>query len=132
MAERDEEQPNALVDMRDEPDEDEGESSDIGPPPHVAETPKYKYGHRITLDHDDMDKLGIDELPKVGHKVHVVAHGEVTHASDEEHQDHEGKTRRHKRVEIQLKKMHVAKASEKKPTIRDAVESGIKDASDEE
>lgn len=63
----------------------------------------YPYGTRVRLGDEELNKLGIDELPQVGDGVHVHGHGHVTSVSEDHHEG--GKKRRH--VEIQLKHMAV-------------------------
>lgn len=63
----------------------------------------YPYGTRVRLGDEELDKLGIDELPQVGDGMHVHGHGHVTSVSEDHHEG--GKKRRH--VEIQLKHMQV-------------------------
>lgn len=84
----------------------------------------YSYEHRITLDQDTLDKLGI-ETPKVGDKYHVLGHGEVKSVSQ-----HEGPGDKSTRVELQLKRMGMKPAA-KKGSLRDAVNAGIKQAEEE-
>jgi hypothetical protein len=87
----------------------------------------YSYEHRISLDEDAMDKLGMNELPKVGDKYHV--HGIAHVASVNMNQDTGGKKR--KRVELQFHQMGVAPAPKSSTGgAKGAVESGIKDANE--
>jgi len=81
----------------------------------------YSYEHRISLDQDTLDKLGID-VPKVGDKYHVLGHGEVTHVS--QHSQPGEKTTR---VELQLKRMGIKKAPG--GGLLGAVSKGVDDAS---
>lgn len=71
----------------------------------------YPYGLSMHLGHEELTKLGLDKLPRVGDKLHLRAHAHVTSVS-ENHRDG-GKSER--RIELQLRKMEVAaekKASE--------------------
>lgn len=63
----------------------------------------YPYGTRVSLGPDELDKLGTTTLPGVGTEVHVHARGHVTSVSE----DHREGGKKHRRVEIQLKHMHV-------------------------
>lgn len=85
----------------------------------------YSYEHRVTLDADALDKLGVD-TPKVGDVFDVLAHGHVMSVSSNESEN--GK--KSHRVELQLKKM-AAKAQKKGgKSMLDAVNEGIKDANE--
>lgn len=61
----------------------------------------YPYGLSVDLDHESLEKLGMDKLPRVGQKLHLHAHAHVTSVR-EEHRDG-GKKHRH--LTIQLRKM---------------------------
>lgn len=65
--------------------------------------PHYPYGLEVSLEHEQLNKLGMDKLPKVGDKLHLHAHAHVTHVS--EHSEEGGKKRRS--VRLQLRKMHI-------------------------
>lgn len=67
--------------------------------------PTYPYGTQISLRHEDLQKLGMGELPKVGAKFHVHGHAVVTNVSHEERQS--GPPSR--RVELQIRKMSLKK-----------------------
>ena len=47
----------------------------------MASQPEYPWGLCITLDNDSLDKLDIDELPKVGGRITIVAVARVTSVS---------------------------------------------------
>lgn len=91
----------------------------------------YSYEHRITLDQDTLDKLGITDTPKVGDTYHVLGHGEVKSVS--QHASPGDKTTR---VELQLKRMGMKKAAGNlggsSGGLLGAVSSGIKEAQDGE
>jgi Major coat protein-like len=130
----DEDRPMGLTDMARDPDDDDNDEHEAtivvgGKGPHKPKTPVYKYGHRISLDHEDLGKLDM-EPPKVGDKMHVLAHGEVTSVRSEDHEDGDGKRHREHHVEVQLKKMHVANKGEH-ASAKDALERGLKDASED-
>ena len=67
--------------------------------------PTYPYGTQISLRHEDLQKLGMGELPKVGQKFHLHGHAVVTSVSHEERQS--GPPSR--RVELQIHKMALKK-----------------------
>jgi hypothetical protein len=87
------------------------------------ETPNpYSYEHRITLNGEDADKLGIG-TPKVGDVFDTAGLGHVVSVSQQDSQN--GKSER--RIEIQMKRMAM-KARQKKgksalDTVSDAVDS---------
>lgn len=58
----------------------------------------YPYGLRVHLGHDELQKLGIDTLPKAGSKVHLRAHAHV--ASVEDRQRDGGKPERSMSLEL--------------------------------
>lgn len=93
----------------------------------VTQTP-YSYEHRITLNNDMLDKLGMD-IPQVGDKYHVMGHGEVTNVS--QNADEGGKSGR---VEIQLKRLGMRKkgGSSLNGGMKDALNSGISEATSDD
>lgn len=86
----------------------------------------YAYGHRISLDDEHIQKLGLGDSIKDGDPVHVVAHGKVTSSSSN---SRNGKAER--RIEIQLHRMGVEKTA-KKASLSDAIDDGIKNAKAED
>lgn len=62
----------------------------------------YPYGVCLTLDTDELAKLGIKELPSVGDECHVEAVGEVTSVSEQDSGNGEQRS-----VRIQLQMMEV-------------------------
>jgi hypothetical protein len=83
----------------------------------------YSYEHRITLDQDTLDRLGIG-TPKVGDKYHVLGHGEVTHVSQ-----NSSPGEKSTRVELQMKRMGLKKGGLKGGNgLLSAVNSGISEA----
>lgn len=89
----------------------------IGPDP-------YSYEHRITLDQGALDKLGVDKVPQVGDKFHVMGHGEVVRVSQ-----HDEAGDKSTRVELQMKRMGVKKGAG--GGLRGAVEKGIQEADED-
>lgn len=100
-----------------------GKESLDSKPGKITSSP-YSYEHRITLDQNALDKLGIEGVPNVGDKFHVMGHGEVVNVSSHSSEDGSKSTR----VELQMKKMGVRK---KGGGLSDAINSGIKDASND-
>jgi hypothetical protein len=87
----------------------------------------YSYEHRISLDQDALDKLGVAGTPKVGDIFHVIGQGHV-HSVDM-NEDDEGKNLR---VGIQLRKLGVKKSEgATKGGAFDAVSKGVDEASEE-
>ena len=94
----------------------------------------YSYDHRISLDQDAQDKLGIQN-PKVGDIFHVMGEAHVHSVSSHDHADHGGNSS----VGLQFKKLHVrthegtvddggkTTGTTKKGSL-DAVSKGIKEA----
>lgn len=88
----------------------------IGPDP-------YSYEHRISLDSDALDKLGID-VPKVGDTYHVMGHAEVKSVSQNDH----GAGDKSTRVELQFKRMGMQPKVKGAGGLLGAVNDGIKQA----
>lgn len=83
----------------------------------------YSYEHRISLDQDSLDKLGID-VPKVGDTYHVLGHAEVKSVSQNDH----GAGDKSTRVELQFKRMGMKPKPKGAGGLLGAVNSGIKQA----
>lgn len=81
----------------------------------------YSYEHRITLDQNALDKIGVD-TPQVGDQFHVLGHGEVVNVSSHDSQDGGKSTR----VEMQMKKLGLKKKGSH--GIGDAINKGIEEA----
>jgi hypothetical protein len=88
---------------------------------------KYPYGLRVDLGHEEMQKLGMDSMPKVGDKVHLQSHAHVVSASES---SHEGDDEPQRRVSLELRHMAVGPAP-KEGTIEDPTADGMKGAMDE-
>lgn len=88
----------------------------------------YSYEHRISLDQDSLDKLGMD-IPKTGDKLHVMGHAEVKSVSQNDHGGEGGKT---SRVELQFKRMALRPKSKDDGGLRGAVDAGIKQGSSDD
>jgi hypothetical protein len=59
----------------------DAEDTESGEDAMPMEKGSYPYGCCISLDKDELDKLGIKVLPTVGREVHIVAVGKVTRVS---------------------------------------------------
>lgn len=86
----------------------------------------YSYSHRITLDQDNLDQLGMT-MPKVGDKFHVLGHAEVKSISQNDHGAGEKATR----VELQMKRLGLKPKAAKGGGLLGAVNQGISEAGDE-
>lgn len=71
-----------LVNMKESKDK---KTSDIESMP--AESSRYPYGLQISLDTDTLAKLGLDEMPKPGQKMMLMAIGEAVSVSVYKRQD---------------------------------------------
>lgn len=96
----------ALVDLKRTKSEKKSEKAITAP----GGGEDYPYGTRLRLGDEELDKMGIDELPQVGDGTHIHGHGHVTSVSEDHHEG--GKKRRH--VEIQIKHLQL-KPGERKP-----------------
>lgn len=88
---------------------------------------EYSYEHRITLNQDNLDKLGLDPSDlSPGDKFHVMGHGEVTHVS----QDNDAEGGKSGRVELQMKKLGLRQkgAANLNGGMKAALDSGISEA----
>lgn len=68
------------------------------------EGPKYPYGLELRLSNEEMDKLGMSELPDVGEKRMIMARVEVSSIDAHEHQ---GDDERHQSVGLQITDMAI-------------------------
>lgn len=66
------------------------------------DSPEYPYGTRICLDNEMLDRLGIDNLPKVGSSFAVSGIGEVISVSE-----HDGQDGKRRSIDIQLIRLAV-------------------------
>lgn len=87
-----------LVDM----EMDDEDQLDCPMPITMPEKPRYPYGLRISLTHNELEKLGLDADCEVGDMIDMRAFGTVTSVSISD--DSGGKSCR---VEIQLEKLAV-------------------------
>lgn len=87
---------------------------------------KYPYGLRVRLGHEEMSKLGMDSMPKVGDRVQLHSHAHVVSASEHHH---EGDETPNRSVELELRHMAVGKSKE--GVVEDGTADGMKNAMDE-
>ena len=93
--------------------------------PRDIEGDKYPYGLRVRLGHEEMSKLGMDSMPKVGDKVHLQSHAHVVSASEHHH---EGDEQPNRSVELELRHMAVGKSKEGE--VEDPTADGMRNAMD--
>ena len=86
----------------------------------------YSYEHRISLDQDTLDKLGVD-IPKVGDHFHVLGHGEVVSVNS----NHEEGGKKTTRVSLQMKRLGLKPKESGDGGIFGAVNDGIKQADED-
>ena len=86
----------------------------------------YSYEHRISLDQDALDKLGVTETPKVGDVFHVMGEGHVHSVSS----DHSLSGSPRMNVGLQMRKMGVQKKTPKATGAFGAVSDGVKQANE--
>ena len=94
----------AMIDMKQKPEREEA------PGAIEAEQPQYPYGLSISLEKDQLEKLGITELPKVGDKMMVHANAIVKTVSAYDTQSGSDQ-----RVELQITEMELAAGEAKDP-----------------
>lgn len=73
--------------------------------------PSYPYGLELRLEDESIDKLGLEDLPKVGSKLRLEARVEVTSCSV--HEDGARKTKR-RSVTLQITDMELEAIGKKK------------------
>lgn len=73
--------------------------------------PKYPYGLKVCIENDTLEKLGIENLPKVGKRMTLTALVEVCSVSAREEQDGD----EHKNLDLQIVKMSLAPATDSAP-----------------
>lgn len=85
----------------------------------------YSYEHRISLDQDALDKLGVTETPKVGDVFHVMGEGHVHTVNS----DHSISGKSNLSVGLQMRKMGVKKQGTPAASgAFGAVSKGVKEA----
>lgn len=93
--------------------------------PRNIDGDKYPYGLRVRLGHEEMAKLGMESMPKVGDKVHLESHAHVVSASENHH---EGDEEPNRSVELELR--HMAVGNAKEGEVADPTADGMKNAMD--
>ena len=86
-----------LIDMKLSKKEAKGDA------PELSERPRYPYGLSLNLGEEEIEKLGIKDLPKVGDSKMVIAFVDVSSTSDNKSFD--GKTRRN--ISLQITQMSI-------------------------
>lgn len=94
----------AMIDMKQKPEREEA------PGEIEAEQPQYPYGLSLSLEKEQLEKLGITELPKVGDKMMVHANAIVKTVSAYDTQSGSDQ-----RVELQITEMEVSPGEAKDP-----------------
>lgn len=82
----------------------------------------YSYGLRIILDNRELEKLGIDTLPKAGAKMTIEAVCEVIETSTN---SRDGKDEQ--RMTLQIQKLALTKGG---GSMEDAIEKGVAEANE--
>lgn len=80
----------------------------------------YAYGLRISLDSRELEKLGIDTLPKAGARMTIEAVCEVIETSTN---SRDGKDEQ--RMSLQIQKLAISKGGD---SIEDAIDKGVEEA----
>ena len=112
-----------LVDMGRKPLKESLTTSNVG-----AQKPSpYTYEHKITLNSEDMGKLGVEE-PQIGDVFHVMSEGHVQSVEQTERENGE----KSHTVDIQLKRMAVKHQKEGQGSMLGAVDKGLKDSAADE
>lgn len=83
----------------------------------ATDVPRYPWGLSLSLDDESLDKLDLEDLPKVGSKLTLTARVEVTACSVSANSYDNGKKR--KSVSLQIVAMSLEPESEKKGSIED-------------
>ena len=98
-----------MVSMRKE--KKSGEDMPSTSPVEAGSEESYPYGLRLRLENDELEKLGMKELPEVGKTCTITAEGVVESISSNQSKGSEGSR---KSVEIQITKMATSKADSDK------------------
>lgn len=88
----------------------------------------YHHGLGVSLGHEELTKLGMTKLPRVGDKLHLQAHAHVTSVSE----NHRDGGKKERRIELQLRKMEVAAVNRaQKEDVHEGKLTGAKAAMDQ-
>jgi hypothetical protein len=105
---------SAMIDMAKDIDEVKKETAQTAEPmPADAKpsVPVYPYGLCISLEDEQLEKLGLDgELPSVGDMLHIAGMAKVTSASENEREMSDGSKQKCRRIELQF--THLATENE--------------------
>ena len=85
---------------------------------------QYPYGLRIRLENEQLDKLGFDELPKVGE--YITLEAECCVISTSQNDRNGGEPR--KTLELQIEKLVCEEDDDEDESAEDAVDRGVKKA----
>lgn len=98
-----------LVSMKRTKDDKRGDKMDTAPAEAIE--PDYPWGLVLHLDKDELAKLGVKELPKVGSKLTIQARVTVTRVSQEATSERGGEDRRS--VDLQITDLGLGAGGEK-------------------
>jgi len=108
----------AMVDMAKTPAEAKKDSMATASPPKPS-VPTYPYGLCISLNEEDLAKLGMGDgdLPAIGDMIHLAAMAKVTSVSENQNTAEDGTVKKCCRIELQI--THLATENEDEETARD-------------
>lgn len=75
-----------------------------------ADAPVYPWGLQVSLDHESLERLGMEALPDAGAVFTVTARACVTAVSQDERAGPDGTPVAHRRVELQIEALALAPA----------------------
>jgi len=109
----------SMVDMAKSPAEIKKDMPSMVSPSYKAAVPSYPYGLCISLNEDDLAKLGMDDcqLPSIGDMIHLAAMAKVTSVSENQTTAEDGAVKKCCRIELQI--THLATENEDEETARD-------------
>lgn len=102
----------AMIDMAKTPEDVKKEIGGFYPTaPAQATTSAYPYGLCISIEDDELTKLGLDgDMPSVGEMIHLAAMAKVTSVSRNEREMTDGTKKECRRIELQI--THLATENE--------------------
>jgi hypothetical protein len=105
---------SAMIDMAKDMSEVKKETAQMTAPMPADAKPSvavYPYGLCISLEDEQLEKLGLDgELPSVGDMLHIAGMAKVTSASENEREMSDGTKQKCRRIELQF--THLATENE--------------------